>query len=213
MKFTDFKTRTDVIEYFNLEYSEEHFIREKEFDIDERDRKKLLKNFKRPGAFSSESSICEMIIAPILLEVCDKNDLPVWSHCFLECKELDLSGYPDYLFALAKKGNEKYKKPIVCCGEAKKDDFTGGWGQVAAEMVAAQKENKNDDIPIYGLVTNGKLWEFSVLKENNFILHEETISATRNFQEVLDCLNWIFFEAKKNADILEELENKEKLEK
>ncbi len=207
-KFTDFKTKTEVIKEFNLEFVKKKFVKKKTFNIDEKDRIRILKNFDRPGVFNSEYSICEMIISQILILVADENDLPIWSHYYLESKEANLSGTPDYLFALSEKGEDDYKKTIVCCGEAKKDDFQGGWAQVSAEMVAAQKENKNDDIPIYGLVTTGKSWEFAVLKENQFILHKETISATSNFQEVLDCLNWIFCKARKNADILEELENK-----
>ena len=208
MNFTDFKNRSEVFEKFNLDFEETNFVKRKKIEIDERDKKKLLKNFKRPGAFSSEASICEMIISQILLVVCDENDLPLWSHCYLESKEIDLSGVPDYLLALSKTGNEVYKKPIVCCGEAKKDDFTGGWGQTSAAMVAAQTENGNKDIPIYGLVTTGELWKFAVLKGSKFIAHEESISATKDFQILLDYLNWIFFDARKNADILEELENK-----
>ncbi len=207
MKFTDFKNRSQVLKMFKLDFSKKNFVQKKKLDIDERDKKKLLKNFKRPGAFGTESSICEMIISKILLEVCDANDIPLWSHYYFESKEVDLSGYPDYLLALSEVGDEEYKKAIVCCIEAKKDDFEGGWGQASAAMVAAQTENGNKDIPIYGLVTTGELWKFAVLKGSKFIAHEESISATKDFQILLDYLNWIFCEGRKNADILEELEN------
>ncbi len=208
MKFTDFKKRGEVFKKFNIKFKSENFIKRKSFIMNEIIQNKILKNFKRPGVFNSEASICEMIISQILVEVCDENDLPLWSHYYLESKEIDLSGIPDYLFALSEEGDDAYKKAIVCCGEAKKDDFEGAWGQVAAAMVAAQTENRNDDIPIYGLATNGKFWEFGVLKEKQFTLHEESISATKDFQILLDYLNWVFCEGRKNADILEELDNK-----
>ncbi len=207
MNFTDFKNRSEVFKKFNIKFKKENFIERKKFVMNEAIQNRILKNFKRPGSFSSEASICEMILSPIFVEVCDENDLPLWSHCYLESKEVDLSGYPDYLFALSEEGDEIYKKAIVCCGEAKKDDFTGGWGQVAAEMIASQTENKNNDVPVFGLVTNGKSWEFGVLINKKFIANEDSISTT-DFQKLLDHLNWIFFEAKKNADILEELDNK-----
>ncbi len=207
-KFTSFKTRTEVIKEFDLEFTIENFVKKKNFNLDKRDHEKLERSFNTPGIFNSEYAICEAILYPILSEVAYYNNLPLWSHAPLESVEANLSGTPDYLLALSEKGGELYKKAIVCVGEAKKDDFQGGWAQVTAEMVAAQKENNKDDIPVYGLVTTGKSWEFAVLKNNNFTLHKEAISATQNFQDVLDCLNWIFFEAKKNADILEELDNK-----
>ena len=210
MEFTDFKKITDVLKMFNLEFSKKNFVKSKTLNIDKNEKNRLLKNFKRPGAFSSELSICEMIISQILIVVCDENDLPLWSHCYLESKEIDLSGVPDYLLALSEKGDEEYKTPIVCCMEAKKDDFQGGWGQASAAMIAAQTENGNKDIPIYGLVSTGVLWQFAVLKGEYLTLHEESISATENFQKLLDYLNWIFCDARKNADILEELENKQK---
>jgi len=207
MKFTDFKTRTEVFEKFDIDFEILNFVKAKDFQIDEKDKKRLLKPFSKPRVFNSEYSICEMIISQILSEVSEANDLPLWSHYYLESKEIDLSGVPDYLFALEKRGGELYKKPIVCTAEAKKDKFQDAWGEISAAMVAAQTENGNDDIPIYGLVTTGINWQFAILKRKEFILHGETISATENFQKLLDYLNWIFFDARKNADILEKLEN------
>ena len=208
MKFTDFKKRGQVFKKFNIKFKIQNFVKRKAFVMNEVTKNRILKNFKTPRFFNSEYSICEMIISQILLEVSEENNLPLWSHYFLESKNGDLSGTPDYLLALSEEGDDDYKKPIVCIGEAKKDMFAEGWAQVAAEMVVAQELNTNDDIPIYGLVTTGELWKFAVLKEKVFTMHNEAISATSNFQEVLDHLNWIFFEAKKNADILEELDNK-----
>ncbi len=208
MKFTDFKKRGEVFKKFNIKFKIENFIERKPFVMNEVIQKKILKNLEKPRVFNSEYSICEMIISQIFEEVSEANDLPLWSHYYLESKEIDLSGIPDYLLALSEEGDEDYKKPIVCCVEAKKDDFQGGWGQASAAMVAAQTENKNNNIPIYGIVSTGKSWEFGILKEKEFTLHKESISATENFQKLLDYLNWIFCDARKNADILEELDNK-----
>jgi len=205
MKFTDFNDKGEVIEKFNLRYIEENFIEKKSFTINEVIKNKILKNFKRPGLFNSEYAICEGIIFPILSEVSDANDLPIWSHMPLYSNEADLSGTPDYIFALSKEGRHNYKKPVVCLGEAKKEKFTEAWGQVAAEMVAAQKLNKNDNIIIYGLVTTGKVWDFAKLEKNIFTFNEFEYNMPGQFNEVLDILNWIFFEAKKNADKLEEI--------
>ncbi len=210
MKFTEFNNKTEVIEKFNLKFKRNRFIDKCKipFKIEKLISDRIISNFYLPGVFNCEYSICEMIISPILLEVSRANDLPIWSHCYLEDKELDLSGVPDYLFALSKEGGDMYKKPVVCIGEAKKDKFDAAWGQIVAEMVVAQKQNENNDIPIYGLATNGKLWEFAKLEDKTITQNETKYLAPEQFNEVLDILNWIFCEGKKNADLIEELEQK-----
>ena len=52
--------------------------------------------------------------------------------------------------------------------EAKKDNFEEGWGQCLAELVAAQKLNNNQHNLVYGVVSNGKMWEFGNLQDNLF---------------------------------------------
>ncbi len=210
MKFTDFTCRSDVFEKFDLQFKKENFIQEKEFNCREFSKEQILKNFNGAGVFNSEYATCEMIISPILIEAADVNNLPIWSHFKLSVPELDVSGEADYLFALEKVGGEKYKNPIVCIGEAKKENFTQGWGQVAAEMYVAQTLNKYTDIPIYGLVTTGKVWEFAVLKGNLFTLNSFDFTAPLNLDKVFNILNWIFSEGRKNADLIEERQNKEK---
>ena len=37
-----------------------------------------------------------------------------------------------------------------------------------AELIAAQKINANDELPIYGIVTDGELWQFGKLVQNEF---------------------------------------------
>ncbi len=210
MKFTDFKNKTEVIKKFNLKFKIENFIQKKNFEIDERDTEKILRNFKRPGVFACEYSICEMIISPILSDVSYVADLPIWSHYYLENKELDLSGVPDYMFALSKEGGDMYKKPVVCLCEAKKEKFDEAWGEVVAAMVAAQKSNGHEEFPIYGLTTTGRFWEFAKLEGKLLTFNEFEYTVPGQFNEVLDILNWIFCEGRKNADLLEEFEQKEK---
>ena len=53
--------------------------------------------------------------------------------------------------------------------EAKKSDLGGGLAQCVAEMEAARLFNERENHPIspvYGVVTDGVLWQFLSLKEN-----------------------------------------------
>ena len=97
--------------------------------------------------------------------------MKLWSHAPIAFDEL-LSGTPDYLIAKQSPfGSESIGDPILITVEAKKDDFVLGWGQCAAEMVAAQKINLEDGMTIFGIVTNGETWEFGKLDATLFTRH------------------------------------------
>ncbi len=211
MAFASFKTITDVCVKFDCDAEYENFISQKEIKIDQVLMNYIKSNFHKRSSYLNEYVICERLISPIIEMIADANDLPVWSHIPFNVTD-ELSGTPDYIFAPALPGRQKYKLPIACLGEAKKDDFDEGWGQTAAEMVAAQIANKNKEVPIYGLVTNGKFWEFGKLIENKFIMEDAPFSV-KNLQQILNVLNWFFCEARKSADVLLDIEAKEKKEK
>ncbi|MCP4400179.1 MAG: hypothetical protein GY801_23085 [bacterium] len=46
-------------------------------------------------------------------------------------------------------------------------------GQCPAELVAAQKLNADDHHPVYGVVTDGKLWELGKLQTDFFLKYTE----------------------------------------
>jgi hypothetical protein len=58
--------------------------------------------------------------------------------------------------------------PVITVVEAKKENINAGFGQCAAEMVAAQIFNEkaaNDIKVIYGAVTTGSIWQFLKLEQ------------------------------------------------
>ncbi len=86
----------------------------------------------------------------------------------------------------------------MCVGIAKLDNFFEGWGQVFSEMYAAQLENGNSEIPIYGLVTTGFDWRFAILEGNVIKMDNNVYTAQMQLQELLNVLNWVLSEASKN---------------
>ncbi len=58
-------------------------------------------------------------------------------------------------------------------------------------MLAAQKLNAAPDLPVYGITTNGKAWEFGVLKHNEFTQQPEPI-AVANLDSLHQALRAIF---------------------
>ncbi len=202
----------EVCEIFGYRYISKPFVEEKEYKMPDIIEADIREDFADLKNFINEFVICESIIRPIIANVARKNKLPLFSHCKLEYdKELGLSGEPDYFLApLRDIGSRQFTTPVVCLGEAKKDNFVQGWAQVFAEMIAAQKLNDNKDVTIYGLVSTGKNWEFGCLKDEIFTIDSTSFAAPGHLTEVLNILNWMFCEARKNADILEKLKNDKK---
>ncbi|MFM6530833.1 MAG: hypothetical protein ACKPIB_21505, partial [Dolichospermum sp.] len=75
--------------------------------------------------------------------------------------------------------------------EAKKDNFEEGWGQCLAELIAAQKLNNQPEQLLYGIVSNGKIWEFGQLREQDFIKNIQEYSIS-NLDKLFAGLNFVF---------------------
>ncbi len=205
--YSSYEDIEDVCDIFGYICQPGEFIQEKEYKMNAYFEKELREDFVDMKNFVNEFVICESILRPILSTVSKANNLPLWSHIKFEYdKELGLSGEPDYFLAPARvKGSKRFTTPVVCLGEAKKDNFDRGWGQVGAEMIAAQKLNGQEEIPIYGLVSTGKTWQFGFLKNKIFTIDSTSFAAPGQLDKVLNILNWMFCEARKNADTLEKL--------
>ena len=82
-------------------------------------------------------------------------------------------------------------RPLIILVEAKKNDFEQGWGQCLAELVAAQKINDDSDFPVYGVVTDGKLWEFGQLVGDTFIQNRTNFTID-NLPNLFGAMNAVF---------------------
>lgn len=122
--------------------------------------------FLSPGR--SEIGSGEIILFPILREVWKtyREDLSLFSHEELRADD-DLCGFPDYFVCPVSEYGRIPTPPYLLVVEAKLDDFERAWGQCLAAMLAAQKQAEipND---VYGLTSNGKVWEFGVLRGREF---------------------------------------------
>ena len=201
MAYTDFKSLKKVKNDLGVNIKTSDFLNEKKFQLNDYFKEQLEANLKEI-MIMTEAGICENLIAPVIKEVARKNNLTVWSHIQFDLKGSEsLKGVPDYLVGIIDDDAISIKNPILCLGEAKKDDFHAGWGQVAAEMYVAQIANKEDavEVPIYGLVSNGETWKFGIL-EDNLLQIDSKIYSFSNLQKLFNVLNWIFCECRKNLD-------------
>jgi hypothetical protein len=193
MSYNKYKSITDVLQEFPLTYTEKNFIQSIPIETDPYFKNRLDFILAEGVVFNSEYAICESIIHPILVELWRKyaDKLLLWSHQPLNYDE-NLSGIPDYMVAQrSSRGKIILEQPYLIIVEAKKDNFEEGWGQCLAELVAAQKMNSNQNSRLFGIVSNGKLWEFAVLQQMEFIKNVKYY-VLEDLQLLMEALNFIF---------------------
>lgn len=89
--------------------------------------------------------------------------------------------------------------PIIVVVEAEKNDFSEGLGQCLAESLAVQKLNKAEEIPVYGIVTDGELWQFGKLVSDEFTKSKLRITIT-DLDKIFGTISF-FLSSKREADL------------
>lgn len=192
MAFSQFKAIADVQQAYNIRYTETAFIQ----PIDRPVPPALLEDFQfnkeNIDIFSSEAARSELVISPLLRAVYKNHNqqYSFWIQKSLSCDEI-LSGTPDYMFSKRSPlGKTVLEIPILLIVEAKKNDFEQGWGQCLAELVASQKLNQTADKPVYGVVTDGNLWQFGFLCTDLFTRDDRNYTIDK-LQEVYGALEYL----------------------
>lgn len=194
MAFSDYKSISQVQKRYGIKYREENFICVHE-DIEPSASfiEDLEFNNEHIDIYTSEASRSEAIIFPMLREVYKNycRNFSLWIQKSVNYDD-DLTGTPDYIIASKSElGKTVLECPLVIIVEAKKNDFEQGWGQCAAELIAAQKINNDADFTVYGIVTDGKLWEFGKLVKTVFIKNKENYT-TYSIAKLFSVLNYVF---------------------
>ena len=172
MAYSDFKLK-ELVKQFDLTLKENQDLFA---DISEVESSEILKLALKENAalavdINTEKARSELIIAPILLEVRRQLNYQIGLFSgseFNVAPEKGLNGTCDFLMSLSAE-RLFISAPVITLVEAKKEDIKGGFGQCAAEMLAAQlfNEEEGNQIPIiYGAVTSGTVWRFLKLEGN-----------------------------------------------
>ena len=117
---------------------------------------------------NTESARQALIVDHVLMELAQHLTISFFlENSFNIDSSKGLAGNPDGI--ISKSGNQLYiTAPVVVLVEAKKSDLGSGLPQCIAEMEAVRifNERKGKIIsPIYGVVTDGVLWQFLSLRE------------------------------------------------
>ena len=193
MAFSDFKTISEVQEKFRITYTEADFVKSEPSTPSA----EFLRDFEFTreyiNIFASEASRCETIIFPVLKESYKAyaDQYALWIKQSITYDDV-LNGTPDYFISTRSElGKTVVGSPLILLVEAKKNDFEQGWGQCLAELVAAQKINNDAGFPVYGIVTDGTLWQFGRLIGDTFT-QNRTDFALANLPTLFGAVNSVF---------------------
>lgn len=179
MAFADFKSVAHVQEKYNIIYVEEDFLEYREVSPPDTFLSELEFSLLNMDVFTSEASRCENVIYPILREIYKLfvGRYSLWSHKSITY-DSDLTGIPDYIVSTKSElGKTVLGLPIIVVTEAKQNNFMEGWGQCLAELLASQKINREDMLPVYGIVTDGEVWQFGRLVKDVFTKNRTRLSV------------------------------------
>ena len=204
MPFTAYKTISGVLKEFQITYIEADFIIETAFDISDYFREDLEIVRQDNVVTNSEYAICEYIIVPVLKEVWKqyRSNFILWSHQALIC-DANLNGFPEYILAQKSPlGKLVFDQPYFVIVEAKQDDFEAGWAQCLAEMIAAQRLNEKTEQDLFGIVSNGGVWQFGKLEANIFT-RNRTFYTIQELDGLFAAINYVFLQCELllNAEI------------
>ncbi len=147
---------------------------------------------------ASDTSRRETIIFPVLKESYKAyaDQYALWIKQSIGYDDV-LNGTPDYFISTRSElGKTVVGSPLILLVEAKKNDFEQGWGQCLAELVAAQKINAKNinnstDLAVYGIVTDGTLWQFGRLIGDTFT-QNRTDFALANLPTLFGAVDSVF---------------------
>jgi hypothetical protein len=196
MSFSDYKSISQVQAEFRIKYQEENFILIQNYCIPSAFLEEFEFDQRNLDVFSSEASRCEIVIFPILREVYKKyhQEISLWVQKPITYND-KLNGVPDYTISKKSElGKTFLESPLLIVAEAKKNDFEQGWGQCLAELIAAKNINANPQWPVYGIVTDGKLWEFGKLTEQIFTKNIAGFTIDE-LTELFSALDFVFYYA------------------
>jgi hypothetical protein len=193
MAFSNYKSISSVIKKFQIKYVQSNFMLEVEFPAKESFQEELDLLFTDGVIDNSEDAICENLIYPVLKEVWKpyRSKLTLWSHEALTYDE-DLSGIPDYTVTQRNSlSTIVFDKPYFLMVEAKQDKFEEGWSQCLAEMIAIQRINDDFVSDVFGIVSNGKIWQFGKLVGDVFT-RNKNLYMIQDLDKLFAAVNYIF---------------------
>jgi hypothetical protein len=201
MAFGTYKSIEEVARKYRITVAVDSFIEPLPIAVTDYLQQDLAYVLRHMDVKMSEAAISEFLIVPILKEIWKHYDevLLLWSHVALNVGE-EFEGFPDYLFTKRTPLGLVRDKPYLLVVEAKKDDFEGGWGQCLAALLAAQTINGDERIMLQGMVSNGEVWQFGLLRGHDFVRDPRPFTIS-DLPVLFAALHAVFETAKQQAQL------------
>ncbi|MBI1924015.1 hypothetical protein HYR99_07170 [Candidatus Poribacteria bacterium] len=201
MAFSNFQSIEQVINRYPLEIRQERFIPDVELELPDWFIENLNFSLEMKSVDENEAFFCENFIFPFLHQSWKRHrKLKLWSRRTL-VYDSELFGEPDYLVSAVIEGviTKLINNPLLVVAEAKKEDFTKGWAQCLAEMIACQRMNEDENLVVHGIVSTGLVWEFGKLERETFTKHLISYSIS-DPNKIFGILDFIFAACEKQID-------------
>ena len=193
MSFNNYQELGEVLQEFQIYYSEANFMGETEFRIPSYflEDLEIVREDGLPD--DSEFTICENLIYPVIKEVWKhyRTNFVLWSHKYLtDCENTDK--FPEYILAKRSRlGKVVFDRPYLLLVNAKQDRFHEGWVQCLLEMIVAQQLDNQTNKTIFGIVSHGRFWQFGKLELDRFICNGKPYTI-QEIDKLFAAVNYVF---------------------
>ena len=193
MPFASYQSIADVARAHQITWNMSEFVVPMPGPLSDYFRAEVQFGLRKTSWDHSEFALCENLIYPVVKEIWKSylDDFVLWSHPTLFF-DADLSGAPDYLLARKSPLGEIVRdRPYLAVVEAKKDNFDQGWGQCLAALLATQKINGAPDQALFGITSNGTMWEFGKLEGDRFTQNSREFVVS-SLDELCGAVRFVF---------------------
>ena len=170
MAYSDFKTLDQVHKELGITIRGDNklYLRIEPVVLTSWFRETMNMAYTKALRINTESARQALIVDNVLLEVSQHVTMSFFlDNAFNVESSKGLTGNPDGI--ISQSPNDLYiTAPVVVLVEAKKSDLGSALPQCVAEMEAARIFNEREGLeiaPVYGVVTDGVLWQFLSLQE------------------------------------------------
>ena len=171
MSYSDFKTLEQVNKKLGIVIKAENglYVNVEPVELTQWFIDTMQMAYTRAIRINTESARQALIVDHVLMELNQHVNISFFlENTFNIDSSKGLTGNPDGIISYS--DNQLYiTSPVVVLVEAKKSDLGSGFAQCIAEMEAARIFNEKEDnniSTVYGVVTDGALWQFLSLKDN-----------------------------------------------
>ncbi|MDM8557798.1 hypothetical protein [Candidatus Parabeggiatoa sp. HSG14] len=143
-------------------------------------------------ANTNEATRLGLLVSPILVEASVAYDLGLFFEQPVDLTKEDTPGLPHQLNGawdgVLTLDTLDFSSPIISVVEVKPNKLSDGLGQCIAEMYAVRQKFEQDKV--YGIITDGEVWEFLFLKDDQLLIHSGNCHIS-NVTEIIENIGYI----------------------